>query len=121
MSLQCMLWTTENDTPTMRDLSRYVIKKYASDWKSIGLELGLDNHLLKNIKSDNPLNCVACLQETLEKWMDLNTEGVTWETLELALTNVNRANLKLDPVDDLFGKIMCLKYAYVYNYIHAYI
>ena len=103
-----MLWIIENEMPTMKDLSRYVIKKYASDWKSIGLELGIDNHSLKNIKTDNPKDCVACLQETLEKWMEIDTEGVTWKILELALTNVNRANLKLDPVDDLFGKSVYL-------------
>ena len=91
----------------MKDLNRYVIKRYASDWKDIGIELELSLHLLKNIVKDNPQDCVACFQETLEKWLELKTgDDATWKTLELALTNVNRANHKLDPinVDDLYGK-----------------
>ena len=79
--------------------------KHASNWKKIGLELGLDLHILKTIAKDNPQDSVTCLQETLEKWLELNTgDDATWKTLELALTNVNRASHGLDPVDDLCGK-----------------
>ena len=28
----------------------------------------------------------------------------TWKTLEVALTNVNRTNLRLDPVDNIHGQ-----------------
>ena len=87
----------------MKDLNRYVIKRHASDWKDIGLELGLDLHVLNIIRKDNPQDSVTCLQETLDKWLELN-DDTTWNKLELALTNVNRANLGLDPVDDLHGK-----------------
>ena len=99
-----MLWIAENERPTMRCLNRHVIKKYAEFWEDIGLELGIEHYLLKNIKKDNLQDCVACLRETLDKWLELNTKSVTWKTLELALTNVNRANLELDPVDDIYGK-----------------
>ena len=30
---------------------------------------------------------------------------VTWKALEVALTNVNRQKLSLDPVDDVYGMI----------------
>ena len=86
----------------MNDLNRYV-KKYASDWKDIGLELGLDYHALQIIEKDNR-QCVTCLRETLQKWLDLNPDCATWKALELALTNVNRTNNQLNPVDDLCGK-----------------
>jgi len=88
----------------MKDLNRYVIRKYANDWKDIGIELGLDLNVLKIIEKDNPLQSVDCLRETLDKWLNLNTYGATCKTLEVALTNVNRANLGLDPVDDVYGK-----------------
>ena len=38
-----------------------------------------------------------CLRVTLEKWLLLNV-GVTWDNLELAITNVNRMNLGLQPL-----------------------
>ena len=88
----------------MRDLNRYVTRKYASDWEDIGIELGLDLDVLKIIARDNPLQSVACLRETLDKWLKLNTDDATWKTLEVALTNVNRTKLGLDPVDDVYGK-----------------
>jgi len=88
----------------MKDLNRYVTKKYANDWEDIGIELGLSIGMLKIIARNNPLQAVACLRETLDEWLNLNTDDATWKTLEVALTNVNRAKLGLDPVDDVYGK-----------------
>ena len=92
----------ENDTPTMRDLNRYVIKKHANSWKDIGLELGLDLELLNRIEKDHPLQSVTCLQIVLDKWLKLN-KNTTWKSLEVTLTNVTRVDLGLDPVDDIYG------------------
>ena len=50
------------------------------------------------------MQSVPCLTETLDKWLKLNTDDVTWRALEVALTNVNRAKLGLDPVGDVYGK-----------------
>ena len=91
--------STENERPTMRDLNRYVTRKYASDWEEIGIELGLDFHELKIVKKDNPLESVACLRETLNKWLELNTDDATWKTLEIAITNVYRTKLGLNPIN----------------------
>ena len=81
----------------MKDLNRYVTKKYADDWYDIGIELGLEFSSLKSIERDNPQNNLACLRETLDKW--LKTDDATWKTLEVGLTNVNRAKLGLNPVN----------------------
>jgi len=84
----------------MRDLNRYVTKKFAADWKDIGLELGLQLDTLKIIKKNNPQQAEDCFEEVLDKWIKLNPNA-TWKTLEVALTNVRRQQLGLDPVDDL--------------------
>ena len=88
----------------MRDLNRYVTKKYATDWEDIGIELGLKLDVLKIIANDNPLKSVACLRNTLDKWLQLDTDNATWKTLEIAITNVNRSKLGLNPVNDVYGK-----------------
>jgi len=94
----------------MRDLNRYVIKKCATDWKDIGLELGLQHSTLKVVKHNNPLQVEDCLEEVLDKWLQLN-RNTTWRTLEVALTNVSRQKLGLDPVDDVYGsKKLCYNY-----------
>ena len=95
----------------MRDLNRYVAKKYALEWEEIGLELGLELCVLKIIAKDNPQQSVACCRETLDKWLK-STPSATWRTLEIALTNVRRLNLQLDPVDDLYGEKLICKQAY---------
>ena len=86
----------------MRDLNRYVIKKQANLWKDIGIELGLDLDLLDVIEKDHPYQSVTCLQKVLDKWLKLAVNA-TWKSLELALTNVTRVDLGLDPVDDIYG------------------
>ena len=74
----------------MRDLNRYVTKrKYATDWKDIGIELGLDLDVLDIIEKDHHDRSVACYQKTLDKWLKLATNP-TWKILEVALTNVNK-------------------------------
>ena len=88
----------------MRDLNRYVTMKYATDWYNIGIELRLELDVLDITENDHSQKCVICFQKTLDKWLKLNTDGATWKTLEVALTNVNRAKLGLDPVDDVYGK-----------------
>ena len=96
----------------MKDLNRYVTRKHAIDWYDIGIELGLELDVLDIIKEDNPQQSVACFRKTLDKWLKLNTDDATWKTLEVALTNINRAKLGLDPVDDvyIYGKMFTTKH-----------
>ena len=89
----------------MRDLNRYVTRKYATDWYDIGIELGLELDV-NIIEKDNPQQSVTCFQRALDKWLKLNTDDATWRTLEVALTNVSRAKLGLDPVDDVYGNML---------------
>jgi len=90
----------------MKDLHRYIIKKYAADWKDIGLELELKLDILKAIRLNYPHKVEDCLEDVLDKWLK-STPSATWGALELALTNVNRQKLDLDPVDDVYsGEIL---------------
>ena len=86
----------------MRDINRYT-KKYAADWKDIGIELGLKLSTLNIIEKDHSSQSIACFQAMIDNWIEPTTEDVTWKTLEVALTNVNRQKLDLDPVDDIYG------------------
>ena len=85
----------------MKDLNRYVTRKYSADWYDIGIELELETSALDTIQDNNRQQNATCLQRTLDKWLKLNKGDTTWRTLEVALTNVNRAKLGLNPVDDV--------------------
>lgn len=87
----------------MKDLNRYVASKYAHDWHDIGIELGLEFDILNIIGKDHHQQSVTCFQKTLDRWLKLNSDDATWKALEIALTNVNRIKLGLEPVDDIYG------------------
>jgi len=89
----------------MKDLNRYVTMEYAAKWYDIGIELGLELGVLDAIEEDYPRKSDRCLQKTLDKWLKLIPDA-TWKTLEVALTNVRRRQLCLDPVEDVYGKNM---------------
>lgn len=105
--------TVEDDTPCMRDLNRYVLHKYVTDWEDIGIELGLENQI-DVIKMDNQ-GSKDRFRATLQKWLKSTTPRPTWKMLEIAITNVKRAQQSLDPVTDIYGKDMylCVDYLYV--------
>ena len=85
----------------MKDLNRYVTRKYAIDWYDIGIELGLEPHELDIIANDHHQQTVTCFQKTLTNWLKSSTNDATWKTLETALTNVNKAKCGLEFV---YGK-----------------
>lgn len=86
--------------PSMRDLNRYVVHEHASEWEEIAIELGLEKEIAI-IEKDNR-HCINCFKKTLQIWLDL-TSHPTWNMLEVAITNVKRAKMSLDPVTDVYG------------------
>ena len=96
--------STEDIKPTMKDLNRYVVRKHADKWFDTGIELGIDSDILNVIDDESKEKSTTGFQKTLQKWLKLNTDDVTWKALEVALTNVNRMNLGLEPVDDIYGE-----------------
>ena len=93
----------EDGTPTMKDLNSYVTEIYATKWKNIGIELGLNLEVMNIIETDHHNQCVVSFQKTLNKWLK-KFPGATWRALEVALTNVTRQSLGLDPVDNVYGE-----------------
>ena len=99
----------------MKDLHRYVTKTYAADWKAIGLELNLKTSTLEIIEKDNPLNCAACFERTLDMWLK-STPHATWRILEVAITNVQRARLGLKPLPDANGEYVIISNELLFTY-----
>ena len=91
-----MQYFTDSQRPESKDLYRF-LTKYCELWRGIGLQLGLECTVLDQVASAHPTNHRECLRVTLEKWLKLNV-GVTWDDLELAMTNANRENLDLQPL-----------------------
>ena len=49
----------------------------------------------------NRLGNKDSFRQILNDWLEENSDA-TWKAVEIALTNVNRLNLQLNPVDDLY-------------------
>ena len=93
---------TENKRPSAIDLQRYVVHEYASKWNGIAIELGLKTSTVDNIKTNNQ-KCEDRLKDTLQKWLDVSVNA-TWNVLEVAVTNVKRAEMSLDPIINVYGE-----------------
>ena len=97
----------ENAKPRMLDLNRYVLYKHANKWKNISVELGLEFDTLEDIESKNIHQNIHCFQKALHMWLK-TIPYPTWSALEVAITNVNRAESGLLPVTIVFGKYICI-------------
>ena len=103
---------TEEEIPNMRDLRRYIIMTHAPHWRDIGVELKLKTTRLNNISIYHPNDCTACFAKTLGYWLSSNPNA-TWGVLEVAITNVMRAKLGLERVNDLYGECVTISGMYL--------
>ena len=97
--------------PTMRDLDRYIVPKYAAKWKVLGILLGLHTGTLGNIQY-NRFECQDCCRNMLEVWV--RDHSATWKSLftaleSLAITGKDiPGQLRVSAVDD--GKLEQFKH-----------
>ena len=86
-----------NERPTAKDYQKF-LTKYCLQWKSIGVQLGLEQSALDVIGADHRDQNRECLRLTLESWLQLDPKA-NWSKLELAITNSNRTKSDIDPLD----------------------
>ena len=69
--------------PELPDLMNEVAAAIPNKWKDIGLQLGLDYHILEGIRGDNN----HCYMDIFTRWKDQNSiaRPYTWLTLVHAL------------------------------------
>ena len=93
---------TAHEVPKWKDLNSRVVPHHAVRWRNIGIQLDLVPSLLDGIPENcatKPQRSQECLIAVLEKWLMLDGPNATWNKLEHAITNVQRAELGLDPVE----------------------
>jgi len=72
--------------PTLQD-AFMVLRPLAYDWTSIGVLLGLESHVLKEIKYNNPDSAKDCLREMLDQWLKRTEPPPSWRQLADAVKN----------------------------------
>ena len=91
-----------HEVPKWQDLNSRIVPHHAVRWRNIGIELGLVPSLLDTIAENcavKPQRSQECLTAVLEKWSMLDGPKATWNKLEHVITNVQRAELGLYPLE----------------------
>ena len=80
------------DRPKLSEALNFVIPQHASQWKQIGLQLGLQTGWLDGVEGGNPINCEWCCERMLQKWLDITTNA-TWKQLFDSVDHSSKPNI----------------------------
>ena len=79
----------------MCELNQFLIE-HCKLWRFIGYKLELEDSVLVMIQDDHQTQ-MDRFEAMLRKWLEQDVRA-TWNTLELAITNVRREGLNLKPL-----------------------
>ena len=94
--------------PKLRDLMQLEI---TPEWYLLGLELGLTEHTLNVIESDNHGNSSTCKRKMFSKWL-LSNKDASYTSLVDALVKIDK--VVAENVSQQFCKF-CILLGYMYN------
>jgi len=64
----------------------------ATDWYSLGLQLGLPEHVLNVIEQDNGNDCKTCTRKMFSKWLSTN-KTADYKGLIEGLVAINKKDI----------------------------
>ena len=77
-----------DDRPKLKDVLKELLP-LATEWKTIGILLGIQKHILDKIKKDEDGVC-DCLQEMLAEWLKQVDPPSIWRNLADAVEHVDQ-------------------------------
>ena len=83
---------SKSATPEIKVLLR-VLRRVAGEWEDIGIELDIEEGLLRQIKADNAGECKACLREMLRAWLSCVAPPPTWSAMADALDTLGHQDI----------------------------
>ena len=75
--------SVEPTTPTLLELQRFT-PLYFTDWREIGVELGLTDAKLREIEMNYPRDVKRCCNKMFSGWLRVDTTA-SWEKLFTAI------------------------------------
>ena len=76
----------------MKDILNNVIPQWAPNWRELGTQLIIDQHLMNIIEKDHPNDCTKCCFEMFHKWLSKNPEAC-WEDITTAVDRLLAAGM----------------------------
>jgi len=68
------------DRPEAHEINKYVVTKYAPEWRELGEALGMSPEILNIIHTDHPNSCEERCKTMLRRWLQQDPSA-TWGTL----------------------------------------
>ena len=65
----------------------------AADWEDVGVELDVDDGILRQIKMDNPGDSKSCLRELFRKWLSHVDPQPKWADIVEAVKGIGDEEL----------------------------
>ena len=84
------------ERPKLKDVYHLVSRTWAPRWRELGIELGLDHHMIEIIECNHRNDCETCCNKLFIKWLDTNC-GATWEMLINAMDGLSDGKCCLSP------------------------
>ena len=78
--------------PPLKVLMRE-LRASAADWEDIGVELEVDDGILKQIKADNHGDSNGCLRELFRKWLSRADPQPSWANIVEAVNGIGDEQL----------------------------
>ena len=75
-----IIFLVVNSTPPLNDLYQHITTDYATEWKTIGILLGLPSKDLGVIEAAYSADVKWCCNQMLKKWLEIDTTA-SWEKL----------------------------------------
>ena len=90
-----MLFLAGHQRPRLDDLNNRVVPWWAPQWRQLGEQLKVRDHLMNIIEKDHPNDCETCCSKMLTEWLD-NTADASWEILSTAVNNLSSCGKIVD-------------------------
>ena len=75
------------ERPTLKDINNHIVPQWAPQWRQLGVELNLCDHVMNIIEHDHPNDSETCCSKMLTEWLD-NNSAATWGDLNAAMDNL---------------------------------
>ena len=95
-----MLWYL-SETVTDRVIHTISKELGGSDWRRLGIQLGLTDNQLDNLQTDHPSSILDCTSAMLRQWRGIQGTEASMTVLRAALVHIQR-----NDVADLIGKFI---------------
>ena len=76
------------EKPEIKDLYKYVVPKWASQWRELGTQLDVAQHLMNIIERDYPKDCKGCCIKLFSDWLDSNPSA-SWGDVITAVDGIS--------------------------------